>query len=294
MKPKQWVMFTGLGLIWGSSFFWIKIALAEVGPFLLVAIRLGLGLLGMLAGMAVRRPSFWQPNRVWVMIALLGLTNSAAPFSLVAWGSQFIDSSVVSILVASVPIFTVILSLFWLRDEPLTADKVIGVVIGFAGVVVLFWRGVANAGDQALWGQAAVLGAAVLFGVSGVVARREMKGVDPMIQAFGSLLFADAAMWALALATGPVSFAGIGGLTWGALIWLGVLASSLGYHLQYNLIAQLGATRASFVTYLIPLVGLIFGVAILHEPFDSKLILGGFLILVSVLVVNRLRDQTTV
>ena len=86
-----------------------------------------------------------------------------------------------------------------------------------------------------------------------------------------------------------MSFAGIGWLTWGALLWLGLAASSLGYHLQYNLIAQIGATRASFFAYLVPLVGLILGVLILGEPFDPKLILGGGLILVSVLVVNGVR-----
>jgi drug/metabolite transporter (DMT)-like permease len=243
MKLKQWVMFIGQGLIWGSSFFWIKIALVDVGPFLLVAVRLGFGMLGMLAGMAIRKPQLPPGTRVYIMIALLGLTNSAAPFSLIAWGSQYIDSSVVSILVASVPIFTVILSLFMLKDEPVTADKWIGVVIGFAGVLVLFWRWQEHVGELAVWGQATVLGAPVMFGASGVITRREMKVVDPMIQTYFSLLFADAAMWALVLPTTPVSFEGIGWLTWGALIWLGVLASSLGYHLQYNLIAQIGATR---------------------------------------------------
>ncbi len=82
-----------------------------------------------------------------------------------------------------------------------------------------------------------------------------------MIQVFGSLVAADLAMWAFVLPAGPVSFAGVGWLTWGALLWLGLAASSLGYHLQYNLIAQIGATRASFFAYLVPLVGLILGVA---------------------------------
>ena len=192
MKIRQWIMFIGLGLIWGSSFFWIKIALAEVGPFLLVAVRLGFGVIGMLAGMAIRRPKLPSSRRTWAFIALLGLTNSALPFSLVAWGAQFIDSSVVSILVSSVPVITVILSLFLLKDDPVTADKIVGVGIGFGGVLVLVWRGVQNAGEMAIWGEVAVLGAALLFGISGVIARREMKDVDPMIQVFGSLVAADA------------------------------------------------------------------------------------------------------
>jgi drug/metabolite transporter (DMT)-like permease len=280
-------MFIGLGLIWGSSFFWIKIALAEISPFLLVAIRLLLGVIGMMAGMLIRKPKWPSTRRVWTMIALLGVINIAAPFSLITWGQQYIDSSVVSILVSSVPIFTVILSNFFIREEPFSRNKVIGVVIGFVGVVVLFWRGVEELGNNALFGQLAVLGASIFYGISNVIARREMQQVDPMIQSFGSLVFADLAMWGLVLTTEPIIFGGMGWLTWGALIWLGVFGSGLAYHLYYNLIAQIGSTRSSFVTYIIPLVGLALGVIFLDEPFDPKLILGGGLILVSVLVVNR-------
>ncbi len=171
MKIRQWIMFIGLGLIWGSSFFWIKIALAEVGPFLLVAVRLGFGVIGMLAGMAIRRPKFPSSRRTWAFIALLGLTNSALPFSLVAWGAQFIDSSVVSILVSSVPVITVILSLFLLKDDPVTADKIVGVGIGFAGVLVLVWRGVQNAGRDGDLGGGC--------GAGGGAAVRDQRGDRP-------------------------------------------------------------------------------------------------------------------
>ncbi len=287
MKTKQWATFLGLGLVWGSSFFWIKIALVDVGPMLLVAVRLLFGVLGLVIGVLVRKPAWPKNRRVWLMIALLGVINTAAPFSLISWGQQYIDSSVVSVLVSSVPVFTAILSLFFIHDDPFTPRKLIGVVVGFVGVLVLFWRGASQLGGLAIFGQLAVLGAAVLYSVSGILARREMRDIDPMIQSFGSLVIADAVMWLAVFSLEPVTFTGIRWLTWGALLWLGLFGSGLAYHLFYNLIAQIGATRTSLVSYLVPVVGLTLGVLILNEPFDPKLVLGGGLVLVSVLVVNK-------
>ena len=289
MRIQHWAAFIGLGLVWGSSFFWNKLALQEIGPFTLVAARLLLGLIGMLAGMWIRRPKLPGTRREWLMMGLLGLTNTAIPFSLIAWSQQYIDSTVVSILVSSVPIFTVILAHFLISEERLVPKKFLGIVVGFLGVVVLFWRGISNVGKMTMVGQLGVLGAAVFFAISAIIARRETGKLDPLIQSFVSLTVADVFMWVVVLVAEPAFSMPTEPATWGALLWLGVVGSALAYHIYYFLIGEIGPTRTSLIAYLMPVVGLVLGVLLLREGFDIQLLVGSVLVLGSIWVVNRVK-----
>jgi len=290
MKIQDWVAFIGLGVVWGSSFFWNKLALQEIGPFTLVAVRLLLGLVGMLAGIWIRRPKMPETRREWLMVGLLGLTNTAIPFSLIAWSQQHIDSTVVSILVSSVPIFTVVLAHFLVREERLVPKKFLGVMVGFLGVVVLFWRGAAAVGVMTLNGQLGVLGAAVCFAISGIIARRETRNLDPLIQSFVSLAVADVFMWVVVMIAEPAFSMPTEPATWGALLWLGVVGSALAYHIYYFLIGEIGPTRTSLIAYLMPVIGLVLGVLLLREDFDLQLLAGSVLVLGSIWVVNRVKE----
>jgi len=287
MKIKHWVAFIGLSVAWGSSFFWNKLALQELGPYSLVAMRLLLGLIGMLGGLLIRRPELPQTRREWLVLGLLGLTNTAIPFSMIAWSLKFIDSTVVSILVSSTPIFTVILAHFFIQEERLVARKFLGVLVGFFGVVVLFWRGVVHVGGMGLVGQLLVLGATFLYAVSAIIVKRETSKLDPLIQSFFSILVADIFMWLVVLFAEPTFIVPTQTVTWGALVWLGIIGSALAYHLFFYLIGNIGPTRTSLITYLMPLVGLSLGVLLLGEDFDLQLVFGGVLVLFSIWVVNR-------
>lgn len=287
MKIKHWVAFIGLSVAWGSSFFWNKLALQELGPYSLVAMRLLLGLIGMLGGLLIRRPELPQTRREWLVLGLLGLTNTAIPFSMIAWSLKFIDSTVVSILVSSTPIFTVILAHFFIQEERLVARKFLGVLVGFFGVVVLFWRGVVHVGGMGLVGQLLVLGATFLYAVSAIIVKRETSKLDPLIQSFFSILVADIFTWLVVLFAEPTFIVPTQTVTWGALVWLGIIGSALAYHLFFYLIGNIGPTRTSLITYLMPLVGLSLGVLLLGEDFDLQLVFGGVLVLFSIWVVNR-------
>jgi hypothetical protein len=105
LKIKDWLAFILLGLAWGSSFLWIKIAVQEVDPFTLVAFRLLFGILGLLAVVAINRPAWPKDRRLWLALALLGLTNTAIPFVLISWGELYIDSAVAALFYASSPVF---------------------------------------------------------------------------------------------------------------------------------------------------------------------------------------------
>ncbi|MBM3123131.1 MAG: DMT family transporter, partial [Chloroflexi bacterium] len=203
MKPKDWVLFVALGLIWGSSFLWIKIAVREVDAFTLVGWRLLFGTLGMVAVIALRRPPFPRRRSIWLALALLGIINTALPFVLISWGQKTIDSAVASILNSTVPLFTMVIAHFVLHDEPITARKAVGLVIGFGGVLALLARDL-EAGNLGvgILGQAAVLLAAVSYASASVFARRTMREVSPLVQAFVPMAIADAIVWTAATQVG--------------------------------------------------------------------------------------------
>ena len=193
-KARQWGMFCLLGLIWGSSFLWIKVALGDseapgFAPLLLVTFRLlfGLaGLLGLLAVRGVRLPRDWQTLRA---CAVVGLFNTALPFTLITWGETRIASGMAAILNGTVPLFTIVIAHFTLHDEPITPARTAGLVTGFAGVVVLVSRGLGTALGS-VWGQLAVVAAALSYAGAAAYTRRSLRGLSPLAQSTTTLLFA--------------------------------------------------------------------------------------------------------
>lgn len=286
MKTKDWIAFVVLSFAWGTSFFWIKIAVNEIGPFTLVAFRLVFGVLGLVAVVAVTRPKFPRQVKPWLILALLGLTNVAVPFTLISWGEQTIDSAVASILNSSVPLFTAVLAHFLIADDRLNLRKGAGLLVGFAGVLVLLWRDVGNVGAEGYLGQLAVLLAAVFYAGSAIIVRRSAMGISSTVQSFGQVLAADIFMWlAVPMVESPLVLPHLP-ITWVSLIWLGLIGSCLAYVMYFYLINSVGPTRATQVTYVFPVVGIIFGTLFLGERLDWHLAAGAALVIGSILVVN--------
>lgn len=300
MKLKDWAAFVLLCLIWGSSFLWIKVAQGQplpgvpvaagataFAPFLLVAFRLLFGLIGMLAVLAWQRPALPRDARTLLAYLFMGAFNTAVPFVLITWGETQIDSSLASILNATVPLFTIVIAHFWLHDEKITPERLAGLATGFVGVVILLSRDLTPGGlSGSLWGQAAVIAAGVCYAVALTFARRNLRNQPPAVQSFMVLLFADALLWAatplaerpLALPTSP--------LAWFAVAWLGLLGSCLAYLLFFHLNNAWGPTRASLVTYAFPVVGMLLGAALLGEALDWRLLAGSALVISGIVVVN--------
>lgn len=287
MKPREWAVFVALGLIWGSSFLWIKVAVQEVDAFTLVGWRLLFGTLGMVAVIALRRPPFPRNGRTWVALAVLGIINTALPFVLISWGEKSIDSAVAAVLNSTVPLFTLVIAHLFLHDERITWRKVVGLLIGFAGVLALMARDLELEGMQAgVLGQAAVLVAALSYASASVFARRTMREISPLVQAFVPMAFADAIVWTAATQVGEPGRLPALPITWVALLWLGLLGSCVAYVLYYSLLHSVGATRAVMVTYIFPVVGVALGVLFLNELADWHLLVGGILVVASIAVVN--------
>lgn len=287
MKSRDWGAFALLGCIWGSSFLWIKIAVRDVDPFTLAGWRLLFGVLGMLIVVGLTKPSFPKDRRTWLWMGILGITNTALPFTIIPWGERLIDSSVASILNSTVPLFTLLIAHVFLHDDRITLPKVIGLLTGFGGILVLLLRDLQpGALGGSLVGQAAVLIAAVSYAGSSVLARRTMRKVSPIVQAFVPMVAAEIAAWTLSFGAGNPGHLPSSPLTWLALGWLGVLGSCVAYLLYFHLIHSLGATRATMVTYVFPVVGVTLGVVLLGEQLDWHLLAGTLLVVSGIAVVN--------
>jgi drug/metabolite transporter (DMT)-like permease len=285
MKAKHWLVFILLGAIWSSSFMWIKIAVQEVGPMTLVALRVSFGLLFGMAVIAIQRIKLPHSFKAWLPLFLLGLTNLAIPFFLISWGEKSIDSGIAAILDATVPLFTILLAHFLLHDDKITAPKLVGLLVGFGGIVVLMSKDI-GASPSSLLGQAAVILASVFYAISAVYARRMTEETPGILRSAGPLVSATAVMWLGTLVfESPVKLPQMG-ITWLALAFLGVLGSGLAFVLLYYLIHEIGPTRSTMVTYLFPLGGVILGVTILHEQLTWQVLAGGAFIVASLAIAN--------
>jgi drug/metabolite transporter (DMT)-like permease len=243
--------------------------------------------LGLLVVVAYKRPNWPDNRRLWGVLAILGIINTALPFLLISWGQQFIDSAVAAILNSTVPLFTMVMAHWYLQDDRLTPQRVAGLLIGFIGVVLLLFRDLVGGTQSSLLGQAAVLLAAICYAFSSVFARRNAKGVSPIVQAFVPLLVADAVMWLLVpLFESPVTLPSLP-ITWLAVVWLGLVGSCIAYLLYFYLLHAIGPTRATMVTYTFPVIGVALGVIFLNESLDISLLLGGALVIGSIVIVNR-------
>lgn len=291
---KNWLMFWGLGLIWGSSFLLIKIAVDELGPLPLVSVRIGLAavLMGLFLRLTYRR---WpQTRRERIALLYVGVMNTAVPFTLITWGEQDIDSGLATVLNATVPLFTLVFAHIGLADERITPQKVLGLLTGFAGVAILASRDANSTSPNALPGQVAVLVASASYATSSVVIRRYLRGVDPFVIAGGSLMIGAVVVVVTTLVTvHPLPDVGTLSLDAAlAVLTLALLNTVVAYFLFYQLIDLWGATRTSLVTYVMPPIGVTLGALFLDETVDWKIVVGAALILGAIVVVHWHRRRT--
>ncbi len=292
MKAKHWFIFILTGAIFSSSFMWIKIALREVGPDLLVAFRTLFGLLFCVAVIFIQRVKLPRSFKEWKPLFWLGVLNIAIPFFLIAWGEQSIDSSVAAILDSTVPLFTIVMAHFLLSDDKMTISKIAGLLVGFAGVFVLVSKDIGDSTSSIL-GQAAVIIASGFYAASAVYVRRTTQNTPAILRSAGPLFSGSVIMWLAAFAfESPLRLPSLG-ITWVALIFLGTIGSGFAFVMVFYLIHEIGPTRTSMITYIFPLGGVILGVVFLHEQLTWQLIAGGLLIVASLFVANRQPDKIT-
>ena len=285
MKLKHWIVFILVGAIWSSSFMWIKLALREVTPSALVAIRVTLGFLFGITVIIITGIKLPRSLKTWMPLIILGITNFSAPFFLISWGEKSIDSSLASVLDATVPLFTIFLAHYLLRDDKMTVQKILGLFIGFFGVIILLSKNI-GASSSTILGEIAVILASLFYAGSAVFIRKTTQDIPGILRSTIPMFTASIIMWTTTLLTENSIQVPKLELTWAALLFLGIIGSGLAFLMAFYLIHEIGPTRSTMVTYIFPLGGVILGVTFLHEQITWQLLLGGILIVSSLLIVN--------
>ncbi len=286
MSGKDWVKFIALGLIWGSSFLWIKIAVQEIGPFTLVAFRVLFALLGILLVVAYRRSGLPERKRWWIFLTL-GLFNVVAPFVLISWAETRIPSAVAAILNSTTPLFSILIAPLFIKDEKITAYRLIGLGAGFLGVIVLMSNQLEGGIGGYQLGLTAMLVATFFYAMSAVLARIYTAGMAPEMQSLGQMMAAWFFITPIAAAVEAPLSPPAQTQTWIAVVWLGILGSCVATLLYYSLLNSVGPTRTLLVSYVFPLVGVALGILFLREQPDWRLFVGGGFIIGGIVVVNR-------
>lgn len=280
----NWLIFIALGVMWGSSYLFIKIGVETLTPFTLVALRLAIGG-ALLAGVLLlaREPI---PRRLGTYghLVVMSIFNVVLPFSLITWAEQSVASSLAAVLTATVPLFVIVIAAVALRDEAITVGRVGGLLAGFAGVVLLTSGGPGDAGSFPA--QLALVGAALSYAIGAVYARRNVHGLRPMVPAAFQVNIAFIISAVLALAFERPFELSYPPQAWVSVAWIGLLGSGLAYLAFFRLLSTWGATRTSMVAYVMPVVGIVLGVVFASEAIDVRIILGSLLILGGVGLAN--------
>ena len=261
----NYVILLTLGVIWGSSFLFLKLALVSFEPFTLGAIRLVVGG-AMIIGLALAtRQPLPSRKRDWMWIAIVGTIASAIAFGFMNTGQALIESSEGGIIITTVPLFTLALA-HWFTDDKLSWRKVLGVVVGFAGVMVMFGPTLIGGFAASIVGQSFIIVTAFCYACGTVITRRQLGGVAPLVAAGFSLAFSSTILIPAAFifeqpfAVMPTRDAWIGA------VGVSVLSTGVAIALLFVVIARAGPNFASMNNYLAPVVSLLWGSIFLAEP----------------------------
>jgi len=280
MSGTDWVILLTLSVLWGL--------VEHLPPLTIVTLRVGLAAITLWLIILARKYKIPSTLKAWTALIIVGFLNNALPFSLITWGQTHINSGLSSIFNATTPFFTVLVAGALLADERVTRNKLLGVLTGIIGVSILIGLDALKGITGSVFGQLAVLGAAISYAFAGVFARRfKALGISPLMVATGqvstaAIMLAPLALmvdkpWTLAVPPIPII---------GAMLGLAFLSTVVAYILYFRLIASAGATNAALVTFIIPISAILLGVFILGETFTPIQAIGMALIGVGLVVMD--------
>ncbi|HEX2906945.1 MAG TPA: EamA family transporter, partial [Phototrophicaceae bacterium] len=268
-NQRAWIFFWLLSVIWGSSFLLMRVGVVEIPPAQLTFTRVGIAAIGMNLVLLFNRKRYPTDWRALVALAIVGLGNTALPFTLLAWGEQTVESGTTSVIQAITPMFALVIAHFAFADDRMTPVKVAGVLLSFVGILVLTsrdWLG-GNVLSGDLSGEFAIIGASLCYAIFTSFSRKVLQQykLEPLIVS-GATMTAAAAAAALMMfgapligERGPVSYASLSQDVLISALLLGFLNTFIAYLLYYPVVAHLGASRASMITYAIPVVAVTLG-----------------------------------
>ena len=287
MKQSALARIALLALIWGSAFLWIKLAIRGFSPVEVTFARLALGAAVLFPVMLARREALPRSARMWGHIAVAALFGNAVPYLLFAVAEQTVSSSTAGIINATTPLWTVLLALAVRHQKAVTSWQAAGLIVGFGRALLIFspW---ASSSSVASAGGLECLAASVSYAVSYIYMDRYVarRGLSPVTLSACQLLAASI-MLAVALAIVGVRAPHFTAVSVAGVVILGVIGTGVAYVLNYQIITSEGATVASTVTYLLPVVAIVLGVLVLGEDVTAMVIAGIALVLAGVALTRR-------
>lgn len=293
MKNKNLFLLLLLASCWGPSFLFIKIAVVEVSPIMLTAIRIGIGAIvlnGLLLWKSERLPTEFA---FWKKVLVAGFFGQALPFALINWGEQFVDSSLAAVLNGLTPLSTILLAQLMLPDEKMTKNKVKGVLMGVAGLIVLVLPSLANGIASTTMGIVAITMAAISYGICLVYVRKNLLDVKPVHAPAAQLLTVTIYLVPLAFSLDPTF--SVMQISWEAIasmIILGVFGTAIAFLIYFKLLERTSAGYVSMVTLLMPIFGIVLGVIFLDEVINLWMVVGTAGILGGIFLVNKKKEKT--
>ena len=284
--PFDWFVFVALGFMWGSSYLFIKIAVDDFGTFTLITLRLLIGAAFLWMVVRATRTPLPREPRIYGHLIVMATINIALPFTLITWAERSVDSALAAILNSTVPLFVIVIAPAFLPEEPIRVNGLVGLAIGFIGVILLVSPNLIGVrGDP--FGALALVGSSLTYAIGNVYNRRNVRGLAPMIPAVFQVTFALLIVGTLALVfEQPWATATPDIEAWFSVVWLGILGSGLAYLAYFRLLGRWGATRTALVAYLLPVFGIVLGWLVLDEQVDLTLIIGTGLVIAGVAIVN--------
>jgi drug/metabolite transporter (DMT)-like permease len=280
------LMLLTLGTLWGSTYLFIKITVAEVPALTLVAGQLTLATIFMWPVLYWRGLALPREWRLWRAYFVLGLINAAIPYTLTSWGEQYIPSGLASLLTATMPIFTVFLAHLFVYDERASSTRLAGVTVGFLGVGVLLLPDIQRGLQTGIIGQLAVTGSVLSYSGAAVFTRRLLYRQSPWVSAAGQMTAGAAIMLPLSLFIDRPFSLSLPLPVVASWISLALLGTVLAYIIYFALIERTSATYLSMASYITPVSGLLLGAVVLNEPLSGAVRVSLILILMGVMLVR--------
>ncbi len=280
MAPLDWFFLVLLSMLWGGAFFFNGVAVRELPTFTIVFFRVSLGAAALFLIMRMTGRSMPVSKEAWACFMAMGLLNNVIPFSLIVWGQGYIASGLASIFNATTPIFTVIVAHWMTSDEKITSGRMLGMALGFAGVVVIIGSDLLKEIGVDVWAQVACLGASLSYGIAASFGRRFGKmGMSPIATATGQVTASSVILLPLMLAVDRPWNLPVPGLeVVGSLAGIAILSTALAYILFFRILATSGATNVLLVTFLVPVSAVLLGFLVLEEELQTRHFMGMALI----------------
>lgn len=286
ISTRAWAELLLLGIIWGGVFLAAAIALKEIPPFTLVAIRITLAAIILWVFALLRRSPIPKGWRTWRALAVMGVLNNAIPFTLLTLGQTQIESGLTSIFNAGTAVFGILVAAIFLKDERLTSRKLVGVILGISGIVLTVGYESLQTFDLRSLGQIACILATVSYAFAGVWARKNLSGLSPDSATAGMLTSAALVTIPIALFAEGVSSFNYAAQTWGALLYYIPVATAFAYLLYFRILEMAGSANTLLVTLLVSPIAIVLGALVLSEALPARALMGFGLIALGLVVID--------